>query len=63
MKLDIDTPSIEGPLAEQLRASFDESLVNEFFFEHHVNLEPMNYTWHSGGWISLSMTVMYCFKT
>jgi hypothetical protein len=48
VKLDIDTPSIEGPLAEQLQESFDGSLVNEFFFEHHVNLEAMNGAWHMG---------------
>lgn len=45
VKLDIDTPSIEGPLAEQLLQNFDGSLVSEFFFEHHVNLEPLLAAW------------------
>ena len=52
VKLDIDTPSIEGPLADQLQASFDGSLVNEFFFEHHVNLEAMY-----GDWLTQSLNI------
>jgi hypothetical protein len=52
VKLDIDTPSIEGPLAEQLLASYDGTLVNEFFFEHHVNSEAMYGAWRTEGFNS-----------
>jgi len=38
-KLDIDTPSVEAPLVQQLLASPERtrSSLDEFFFEHHVH--------------------------
>ncbi len=45
-KLDIDTGSIEVPLAQQLLQ--DESirgLVDHFYFEHHVNIKEMESWW------------------
>jgi hypothetical protein len=38
-KLDIDTPSVELPLAQQLLANPQKTsaALNEFFFEHHVH--------------------------
>lgn len=47
-KLDIDTPSVEMPLVEQLLGD-DEliGLVDQFYFEHHVNLAEMKRYWGS----------------
>lgn len=46
VKLDIDTPSIENVLVEQLLADKTlQALVDEFFFEHHVDLLPMHNFW------------------
>jgi hypothetical protein len=48
VKLDIDTPSIESVLVEQLRTDKTLlSLVDEFYFEHHVDLPPMRNFWGS----------------
>ena len=46
VKLDIDTDEIEVPLANQLLA--DEklhSLVDQFYFEHHVHMKEMKNWW------------------
>jgi len=46
VKLDIDTPSIELPLAMQLLK--DErytGLIDHFYFEHHVNLKELVGAW------------------
>jgi hypothetical protein len=46
IKLDIDTPEIELPLAVQLLQ--DESLhplVDQFYFEHHVNMKEIAMYW------------------
>ena len=40
MKLDIDTPAIELPLARQLLAQY-YPLVDVFYFEHHVKLQEL----------------------
>lgn len=46
VKLDIDTPSIEGELVKQLISDKTlAGLVDEFFFEHHVDLPPMHPFW------------------
>lgn len=46
VKLDIDTPSIESVLVEELMTDKALlSLVDEFFFEHHVDLPPMHNFW------------------
>ncbi len=48
VKLDIDTPDLEGPLVEQLLADPHLlSLVVEFHFEHHVSLPDMRPWWHN----------------
>jgi hypothetical protein len=45
-KLDIDTPEIENDLANQvLTDPRITELVDEFFYEHHVNTKPMNPFW------------------
>mmetsp|Transcript_18498 Transcript_18498/g.36284 ORF Transcript_18498/g.36284 Transcript_18498/m.36284 type:complete len:396 (+) Transcript_18498:65-1252(+) len=48
-KLDIDTPSIERPLVQQLVAQADatRSSLDEFFFEHHVHGMMQAYGWAS----------------
>lgn len=46
LKLDIDTPSIETPLVNQLL--HDErftGLVDQFYFEHHVYLKELSRPW------------------
>jgi hypothetical protein len=57
IKLDIDTASIELPLAKQLLE--DESiakLVDQFYFEHHVHMKEMARIWRSAMKGSLSDT-------
>lgn len=46
VKLDIDTPAVERALVRQLldNNSFS-AIVDEFFFEHHVNSAAMNRYW------------------
>lgn len=45
-KLDIDTPSVELPIVEQLLASpAVASVLDEFFFEHHVHGLMQQYGW------------------
>ena len=49
VKLDIDTPEIEVPLAYQILN--DESLhgiIDHFYFEHHVSLLELRANWHAG---------------
>ena len=48
VKLDIDTASLELPLAKQLLT--DQSLaglVDQFYFEHHVHMKEMMWIWRS----------------
>ena len=46
VKLDIDMPEIENSLVDQLmKDSGLRSLVDEVFFEHHVNTKPMHGYW------------------
>ena len=47
MKLDIDTPTIELPLARQLLAQY-YPLVDVFYFEHHVKLLELR-AWSNKG--------------
>jgi hypothetical protein len=51
VKLDIDAPHVELPLVLQLvnNATF-RAVVDEFFFEHHVNVRAMHMHW--GMWSS-----------
>ena len=46
LKIDIDTTPVEEALVEQILAS-DEllGLIDEFYFEHHVNTRPMYRHW------------------
>jgi hypothetical protein len=46
VKLDIDAPEIENPLIEQILT--DPALpkvLDEVYFEHHVNTKPMHHHW------------------
>ncbi|CAF0901559.1 unnamed protein product [Adineta steineri] len=46
IKLDIDTPQIEGPLInEVLNDSTIHSLIDELFFEHHITVKEMVPSW------------------
>ena len=47
LKIDIDTPSIENPLIQQLLDDVENyaPIVNEFFFEHHVRNPTMLKWW------------------
>lgn len=46
VKLDIDTPSVELPLADQLLKDPElHRLVDHFYFEHHVYLEELKESW------------------
>lgn len=41
-QIDIDTPSVEMRLVGQISENPEiAALIDEFFFEHHVNLEPL----------------------
>jgi len=47
-KLDIDTPSVELALVQQLRDSKEaQAKIDEFFFEHHITNKIMSYFWGS----------------
>jgi hypothetical protein len=46
LKIDIDNTPVESSLIDQLLASDDLlQLVDELFFEHHVNVAPMHDSW------------------
>jgi len=48
VKLDIDTPSVEMPLVQQLLDNEDlQKLVDHFYFEHHVQMKEL-----AGNWLS-----------
>jgi hypothetical protein len=48
-KLDIDTPSVELPIVQQLLASPETGqILDEFFFEHHVHGLMQKYGWGDG---------------
>ena len=54
VKLDIDTSSIEVPLAHQLLEDTTyHNLIDQFYFEHHVHLAELAPAWGS----SMSGTV------
>jgi hypothetical protein len=46
VKLDVDTPSVEMPIAFQLLQNYSH-LVDVFFFEHHVHLGELRSNWRS----------------
>ena len=48
LKLDIDTPEIELPLARQLLEDKDgvyHKLIDQFYFEHHVHMAEAKQFW------------------
>jgi hypothetical protein len=47
VKLDIDTPWIEVPLAHQILASNPKlaKIIDHFYFEHHVHMEELSSNW------------------
>jgi hypothetical protein len=46
IKLDIDSPDLEQPLVDMLRQNQSlANLLDEFLFEHHVNVKPMIPSW------------------
>ncbi|KAG5183373.1 hypothetical protein JKP88DRAFT_257624 [Tribonema minus] len=48
VKLDIDNSPIELEFMQQLQADPElQVLIDEMFFEHHVNVEPMNQYWNT----------------
>lgn len=48
IKLDTDVPDIEGPLMQQLVDNGSlQLLVDEMFFEHHLNVQAMWKLWGS----------------
>jgi hypothetical protein len=48
VKLDIDTPEIENDLADQVLSDpRNTALIDEFFYEHHVNTKAMHGYWHT----------------
>jgi hypothetical protein len=50
VKLDIDTPDIENPLVDQLMKDPGlQALVDEMFYEHHVNTKAMWPYWRTQG--------------
>jgi hypothetical protein len=49
VKLDIDTPSVEMPLIHQLLTDPQlAALVDDFYFEHHVDIPEMRAYWGEG---------------
>lgn len=51
VKLDIDTPSVELPLFQQLLDSPElQKLVDVFYFEHHVQMDEMQQFWGKHEW-------------
>ncbi|CAJ1944835.1 unnamed protein product [Cylindrotheca closterium] len=47
IKIDIDTPAIELPLAHQLLKEPFSKLVDQFYFEHHVRMKGLLYYWRN----------------
>jgi hypothetical protein len=49
VKIDFDSSKIENTLiAQLLRHEAISSRIDEFFFEHHVNLDVLRYFWVTG---------------
>jgi len=64
VKLDVDTPSVEMPLAQQLLEDKDGlygKLIDHFYFEHHVHLGELKNSWGSSmnGTIKDSMELFH----
>lgn len=68
VKLDIDTPSIEVPLAHQVlgggKDGLYHKLIDQFYFEYHVHIAEMNGTWlRMNGTIKESLDLFYGLRT
>jgi hypothetical protein len=62
IKLDIDTATLELPLVEQLlNDTALSSLVDQFYFEHHVHMKEMARIWRSAmkGTVQQTMELFY----
>jgi hypothetical protein len=46
VKLDVDTPSVELPLADQIVTQYAH-LIDHFYFEHHVHMDEISSDWRS----------------
>jgi hypothetical protein len=46
VKLDVDTPSVELPLADQIVTQYAH-LIDHFYFEHHVHMDEIAGDWKS----------------
>ena len=47
VKLDVDTPTVEIPMAKLLLEDDSlASLVDVFYFEHHVPMRELNHAWN-----------------
>jgi hypothetical protein len=69
VKLDIDTPSVELPLAYQIleggRNGTYHKLIDHFYFEHHVPLEELKAAWGRSnvkGTIKESLELFYFLR-
>ena len=53
VKLDIDTPSVELPIAKQILEGGPDGiyhrLIDQLYFEHHVKFEELRKAWTYGG--------------
>lgn len=48
LKLDIDTPHVESRIVTSiLNDKVLQSLIDEFYYEYHVDFQPMNLIWYS----------------
>lgn len=65
-KMDVDSNSVELPLARQLLDGGGPNgtyyrLIDQFYFEHHVHLSEMSYAWNTtmAGTIKDSLDLFY----
>jgi hypothetical protein len=67
VKLDIDTPSVEWPLVQQLLHDETlQTLVDQFYFEHHVHLLELNRSWKRrgmGGSVQDSLQLFHALRS
>jgi len=66
LKLDVDTPSVEVRLVQQLLETEELSgLIDQFYFEHHVLLEELRGAWGEGvqGSVADSLKLFHSLRT
>ncbi|GAX13434.1 hypothetical protein FisN_34Lh036 [Fistulifera solaris] len=63
VKLDVDTPSVELPLANQIATNFSDK-IDHFYFEHHVHMEEIAPDWKSSmqGTIEESLQLFHTLR-